>query len=239
MGRRGPEYQEDPERAERIRALARFLETGLDDEDHTLGYHGTSLEAVMRIVESGKLEGGLQIWHAHLEHGPKPGDLYFFRRRAYAADYPRAGDVLDDEEAIKSAEIYAAMLGRAHRFLAYLELPFNVETIEEAHKIFDPSGIEPKHARQFFLDRGIDTARLRKAEHTAEHRKGIVLALHTNLLRSYTVLPTENTDPKWPPDNKIHCPDGLSYRFLAGLEPQGQDEWDFCKQLQQEADGMV
>ncbi len=238
MGRRGPEHQEDPERAERIRTLARLLETGLDDEEHTLGYHGTSLEAVRRIVETGKLDGGLQQWHAHLKHGPIPGDLYFFPRRANATSHPREGDVSDDEEAIGSAETYAAMLGRAHHFLAYLELPFNVETVEEAHSIFDHIEIAAKHARQFFLDRGIDAARIRKAERAAEHRQGIVLALHTDLLQSYTVLPTENTDPQWPPDSKIHCPDGLSYRLLAGLEPQGQDEWDFCKQLQQEADGM-
>jgi hypothetical protein len=66
----------------------------------------------------------------------------------------------------------------------------------------------------------------------AKKRKGIVLGLSKKGLSSQTILPGDDEGE----DMRVHVPNGLSVDFLSGIEPIGDEEWDYFESKQEKLD---
>lgn len=223
----GIEDERNPE-TERQRKLIELFERGLDDED-AIGYHGTSLESIEYLIRNGHLPGG--TFENPPKHEVQPGDFYFFPNKAKFPEHPLASTFHDADTAIDKAAIYAQDIAEEHYLMKKLGLDFsNMKLRNAARWVTEGYTVDSETCYRLLLAQGLSKGNLDRAIKEARGRKGVVLGLGPSMIEQH--LPMEGD--KGHGDLKIHLPAGLDISFLSGLEPIGQQEWDFFEKLQQE-----
>ncbi|MDP3882518.1 MAG: hypothetical protein Q8Q48_00475 [Candidatus Staskawiczbacteria bacterium] len=210
-------------REERVGQLVRLFEVGLDSKD-CIGYHGTSLEAIEFMIENGHLPGGK---FKHIDSGENW--LYFSPKEPMRDDYKGKGvDQLED------AKGYAEDIAQSHFLLKQLGLDIENKNLEIKARYLatnDPNDPHnPDAEYNFFIGLGIDKKLLDSSIKKARKRKGIVLGLSKKGLSDQTILPGDGGGE----DMRVYVPNGLSIDFLSGLEPLGDEEWDYFEKFQNE-----
>lgn len=218
FGFENPEAQKE----ERVKKLIDLFEMGLDSDD-CIGYHGTSLEAIEFMIENGQLPGGK---FGHIDSDDSW--LYFSPKEPMRDDYKGRGlDQLED------AKGYAEDIAQGHSLLKQLGLDIGNKDFEiKARHLAtnDPNDLnDPDAEYNFFLGLGIEKKLLDKSIKKARKQKGVVLGLSKKGLSDQTILPGD----KGGEDMRVHVPNGLSIDFLSGLEPLGDEEWDYFEKLQE------
>jgi hypothetical protein len=201
--------------------VAELFEKGLDES--SFGYHGTSIEAVQKLADTGKLPNG----------GRHPGRLYIAPMNAEAAVFtPR-----------QSAESYANWNAKKHFILPHL--PFepateDVEALSEYcsvnmggkmreidYKMHDKKG-EIRRLISKCEKGGLSEDALVKLRREAKNRKGVIIALSASLPKGFK----PNTQKGVPNECYIDTPEGLPIEYITGIEPLGQHEWDVLMEMQ-------
>jgi len=153
----------------------------------------------------------------------KYGDLWFYPAKSKFINHPLLHTFHDESEITEKTELYANSCAFEHYFLKAFNLDFNDTVVMD-----DVIGLliaSPYSSAAFkrFVESGIKRSDLVKTIRESHKRKGVVFSLKEELLHDFTPMDGDKGEG----DLKINCPDGLPIRFLSGLEPLGQQEWDY------------
>ncbi len=223
------EGAQSPEEEERIQALVKLFEAGLDDEEETIGYHGTSLEAIQYMIKNGHLPGGMAV---SPQGEAVQGDTLFF--------YPAPGykPILQfetNDAVIDACRSYAGILAEVHYAMGKFGLDINdwqqVSMIKSL-VVLGRGDPEFDEASAFLQARGFKKNYIFKIIREAEQRKGVVLALSKKMLDRYSPQDAGETGAEY----MVHIPEGLNVSEICGLDVKGQQEWDFFAKLQEQID---
>ncbi len=223
--------------------LLDLFEKGLDNKDEGIGYHGTSLEAIEQLLVSGKLIG--RTTEDKLLRRYNLGDISFFPVKTKFPEHPLFSTFLDDDKIIGEAAGYAEDNARAHAFLKLVGLNNVPEMYEHGKQVsfcswrfgredYFPFMKDEKESVHAFLKRGVSICQIREAFLKTRHRKGVVLGLSEKILEFYEI----SGGDKGEGDLVIKARGGLDYCFLCGLEPLGEEEWDFFERLQKQQEEL-
>ncbi len=210
----------------RIQKIVELFEIGLDNDEGSIGYHGTSLEALEFLIKEGYLPGGTgtNLKETDVQHG----DLHFFPLKSKFASHAQVGTFPDESEILDDVAIYAEGIAGEH----YLLRKLNFDLSDQKHgymarilarRSYD---LDYQEAYTQMLLEGVDKKVLDAAIEGASKRKGVVIALSMQLLETYTPVDGD------PGDLKIHFPKGLDLNGISGIEPMSTDEYDYLDRLQ-------
>ena len=204
---------------ERIKHIVQLFETGLDSED-CVGYRGTSLESMEYIVNNGVLLG--RLYGASRE-------IYFFPFKSKFQNHPLRDTFPDEHDVIERTSQYAGQNAESHYLIRLLDLDIEnakdyVESLMLSEGDYFMDEILKKHPKL-----GFRRSNLLKIIHEAEKRKGFILGLNSKVLQSFKIMGSCDIKEG---DLKIVCPNGLPYKYLSGIEPLGQEEWDYLVKIQ-------
>ncbi len=217
-----------------IKRLMELFELGLGNTRRTIGYHGTSIESMQYLIRTGHLPGAVgENIAASPENSwlPQKGDLYFYPLKSKFPGYdPDISKYFPDEtHVIDSVVGYASDIAESHCFLMKLGLGLdNLEYNIGARNLM--CGMFRNEIREFkekLISIGINNADIDQAVKEAKKRKGIILGLSTTLLRQYQ----PKDGDKHEGDLRFTFPKGLDYKYISGLEPLGEEEFNFFKNL--------
>jgi hypothetical protein len=218
--------------------IHRLFTVGLDEDDNTVGYLGTSLEALGIALQTGFLPAATK--HVFGKDSSDQG-LVFNGVSAQIRHLQYLKEI-SHSNAIDSSKVFAEMHGESHRLLALLNIPWSQEMTLTAEELFIAS-LPLKKDRTFkaYLQmdhiaesvsilrkvRVFNDEELRNAILTAQKRKGIVIGIKKIVLDKYKI---EDLHPE-----KGFFLDtgskGLPIEDMSGIEPLGQEEWDFLEGL--------
>lgn len=86
-------------------------------------------------------------------------------------------------------------------------------------------------AVEFFVARGVKKQRLLDlTERAVETRRGVILLFEPSALEELPVYPGDG-DPQDPDDLRLHCPNGLPDKYVAGVIPRGLHEQRVLRSL--------
>ncbi len=202
--------------------VAELFEAGLDSED-VFGYHGTSIEAMQKLAETGRLPNG----------GRHPGRLYIVPM----------SNKLNPFTPREDAESYADWNAKKHFIRSYLPFEPTAEDMENLseycssnmggkmrevdYQILDAKG-EIRRLIEKCEKNGLGEDQLVKLRRKAKSRKGVIIALSNSLSSDFELKSQENV----PKECYIEVPDGLPIEYVTGIEPVGQYEWDALAKMQ-------
>lgn len=221
---------------------ARLFAAGLDNEADTVGYHGTSIEAVKILIETGSLPPSSCT---NIPQGEYPGNrIYFF---PVAEKWKRSGFAEQANRCLhplEGAELYAHSIAQEASFMAQLGLDYTNRSLNnECSKLLfvmndnrksiqrnlpgilqgDDYDLREIYKRITSMGRSEDD--IRNAYTIASARKGVVLGIGKTIRRPSKKLTLAEGDKNMD-DLSIICPQGLSIKHITGIEPMGNDERD-------------
>lgn len=222
------ENLEGPEEEERCRKLVEYFENGLDNDASTLGYHGTSLETIEYLIKHGHLPGG--TGKKKSEHDVAVGALHFYPSKEKFANHPLFAEFSDKEKAIDGAGSYAKTIAATHYFLRALGLDLSNrdQTYIARYLTSWAHTVERDEIFDDMISAGYDREYLEQTFERAIQRKGVILALNVDLLKSHQVLDGDAREG----DLKVMLTEGLDCNGIVGLEPLGQEEWNYFEEMQ-------
>ncbi len=203
----------------RLKKILELFAKGLDDSENCIGYHGTSTEAINYLLKNGYLAGRRDC-EAKDKNLPQKGDFYFMPIREHLSAFQEFKRE-EDKDPIKYAENYAHFISAGDYFLTNLNLDItNQEYISFSRRfLFD----DDPEAEEFFLSKGFSKQLLDSVAREAQKRKGVIIGIHKNALDKHVPTYGDGGD-----DLRFSLPsEGLSYEYLSGIEPLGQEEWDY------------
>ena len=209
--------KEVAERKERLRLA---LELGLEAPG-IVALHGTSMEAMRRVV----LQGGLSGSMGHDIPFSLPGvpvlSAYYLRSRERPVGLD---DELFAEELLDEATSYAMTIAKSHAILSFLKLDPGLRHELPTHAELILGGSFGKRCRAEACQRlGVRPEQLQAALDYAGKRAGIVIGLSEDMLSRYEYVETNEGGEHH--EIAIRCPGELDAKYLVGLEPQSRDEW--------------
>ncbi len=210
----------------REKAIVAIFEKGLDDEE-AIGYHGTSLEAVEHLLRMGHLPGASE---PDKSYGYEKGDLFFFPQKAQIPDRLLSSKAHDDNrEAIEDTTDYANVIAARHYILTKLGLDLgNPDDQVVGHELQD--GVDSEEACRIteeLIKKGWKRKEILKIIDDSRDRKGVILTLSKDVLGKYKLGVGDDVH-----DLRVTSGNSLDIKFISGLEPLGQEEWDFFENLQ-------
>ena len=220
-----PQENSEAVQEERRKKLVKLFEKSMDAKG-SIGYHGTSLEAIEYLIEHGYLPG-----RKFDNTGSNQNFVYFYpRKSAFPKNSKLTGDYIPDEKLIEDTSTYSKSVAGAHYFMKAFGLDIADSEVEDRAGALLGSGEQNwKPAEQYFLDKGIQKEKLYEVIELARKRKGVVLSLKKKILKEHEVSRGDVEGE----DVKIAVPEGLSLEMLAGLEPMGEQEFDYFEKLQE------
>jgi hypothetical protein len=228
-----------------LQRVQKLFSEGLNNEDLIGGYFGVSLEGLQEALKTGKLP----IERLY-ESVPTPG-FYFYGVKGQVPDIPRSRRYMKHDHALlpthkaaaEAAEPAAINSAFGRRLLALLQIPFSEKVLDELSDL--PTGYKkpPWSDNEYMriLDhlnlghelailknyREVTMKELRSALLIARKRKGLVVAISKKAFEKYPI-----TDG--PPSFDFFLPtggQGLPLEDIEGIEPLGQEEWDYLESL--------
>jgi len=216
---------ENPEK-KRKEHLAKAFEAGLDDIENIIGFQGTSLEAIESLVETGRMPGYTGVDNEFMQKG----DLHFYPVKSKFEEHSLAETFLDDDKGIETASLYADSIAGEHFLLKKLGIDIGDERYKEDARTLASDFYAPEREEIYkrFIEDGFDKKILDSAIKGAKKRKGVIISLSDKILKKYSPSPGDKNEG----DLKINFPDGFDYSYISGLEPVGQEEWEYFEKLQ-------
>lgn len=187
--------------------VVRLFETGLNSPD-IMGFHGTSIEAVLHLSKHGVLPPG------------------FVSPNFYFAPIT---DAQSFEQAHQHASDYARWSGWVQFILPHL-LPYLPENTDPW--IIKDLGHNPKGIYDLIGGK-LPAKEVDRLCDEADQRGGVVLALSKNLAKDYIIKDSPDADPVGQPELIVEEKNGLPIKHVVGIEPQGDYEWRVLEELQE------
>lgn len=187
----------------------------------TVGFHGTSLDAVQIMMQTGYLPTGVgEMNEGAIYFNPLPSTL---RASNWKCDLPRS-----EQDAIENAKDYAGLLGRGH-WVAHRAgaQDFNsaVSVCREAIVVESTIRDFPKHFGEEWSRSGLDQSTLCHFISQSSSVKGVLLYLNPTVYHDFRVCEAISGDQGF----RIMAPEGLPLRCISGIVPLGAYEKDFFK----------
>jgi hypothetical protein len=171
-----------------------------------VGFHGTSIQALRKVVETGSLLG-----HS-CEKGDFPqGTLYFFD-----AQY---------ETSLVNSRLWSCRTARRHQMLESLNIP--IQQASSFHErcavdVFwtdldyvelDEELIKHNPCTQSLMELGFTLDQIVNAAYSSVNAQGVVFALHSAVNSNFDLYGGDEDD-----EVEFIAPGGLDLRFLSGIE---------------------
>lgn len=230
------EQSEQNVHLEREKKIATLFEKGLDDEE-IIAYHGTTLSAIKKVIETGGIPTGSEgeqdyIYFVRLDD-EKETDK--FEDQSHA-DYCRA-----------AAESYAALISQRMEIMEQIgqeiqENPDYFTALREFlvvnnmiinDKITEQELFRYCHPDYLAAMKGIieliGFPKLKEVLISAVSKKGVIIGLNRKIFDLEPESVYHTGDEGW----RVHVPQGLSMDYFSGLGPVGQDEYEYFEKLQE------
>lgn len=231
--------EQEAKKMEREKALVRLFESEFDDEEHCIGYHGTSLEAIEYLIKNGGLPGNTMGGPGKLQN--MPGTLNFFPiderfQKQFAGKLVTLKEAGEDDP-VHSIDKYAENAAFIHRALSILDLPISnpnfYSALLQLHGTLTAMVDRESKLKEDLASAAKITGKSKKeimaAVNKAKARRGIVIGLHQKIIDSGLKIGLGDHDEG---DLQIHLTAGLTPDLISGLDPLGKEELDFFLKLQ-------
>lgn len=144
---------------------------------------------------------------------------------------------------------YADIIARRHCLLTLLELPLDNEDVYDVvsniliviprKKLLSSKDINLKNFGRIALESiqilqrefGFSGEFLSESIYQCSRRKGVVLGVTEQVAKDFIIVSGDDNG-----DVGLICPSGINYRYFSGIEPLGDEEYDYLVQLQERAD---
>lgn len=209
------------------RYLLKAFEDGLDGTG--IGYHGTSIEAIVHLLEHEVLPG-VQL------NGRAGMVLDFFSIRSQQADHLEALDVALETEALQQAEVAAGYCAAVYYIAKQLDLSLSDRELhaygrllcEKAQTV--PRELHAAAQRIVCQARAVHLRRpaFGKILTEASEQRGVVILLNETA-RKYVPRSADSLTGLF----QLVTADGLPYGMIIGVKPLGNRECDFLSALQE------
>lgn len=205
--------------------LAAANARGIRFED-TIGFHGTSIEAIQEAVKTGKLPISLAAQpqaifiFPNLKHPAVKKLIEQGKLQVIPGTVPRNSDEVG--VSFLATQKYAKDVARRHRFLKELGLEMNKDNADwAADALSTDSGYSAAR------DKGFSSQKARAADNAAKRAKGVVLGISSDILTEH---PLHNPPA---PDEGVffNVEEGLPIRYVIGVEPVGDEEFKYFERL--------
>jgi len=211
------------------------FENGLDSEA-IIGYHGTSLDILKRILITSKQPGTQDESEGSAIHKcTRKGDIFLFpiKDRSYVSGFR---GIYDDKQAFDEAKSYARDIATEHNFASQLDLelysrdlglryngePLDVLFFIQGH-IFDE---DQERMLDFLHSKGLTDEKITKLIAECKERKGVVLGYSKKVLDNGSPLPGNDGF-----DIRVQ---NVGIESIVGIEPIDQESYDFLDSLSED-----
>lgn len=209
-----------------------------------VGFHGTSIEVIKRIIEKGTIPGGTEKFED--KELSTVGSLYFYPK---VENFPDKYKYLlpkispSNYYPFPRAESYARILGPVHRLAKVLGIPLNkIHRNELFNYLFHQTGnvvdIEKDKAdyidiQNFSLNAGAKSFNMKNSTFRhkifeSERFPGVVLGIKKSILDAYKV---KSGDERIGGDMRVFCPNGVDYIHVGAIFTEGTEEKKFFENL--------
>ncbi|MDP1722553.1 MAG: hypothetical protein Q8L37_05070 [Candidatus Gottesmanbacteria bacterium] len=186
--------------------------------DGCLGYHGTSIQTLQNVLETGVVPGVTGKENPTRFNRPHNGDLYF-----WPSDYEEL-----DQNAIALAASYATAIAQSHALLQLLKLDATHDTYARAARNILRDSPEFQNEYMEMLGVSLDPSALQEYMRQAMQYKGVVIGINSYAQLKYHVVDVEPDDDGCRLETNG---EGLPYHFIHGIEAMGPMEREFLDTL--------
>ena len=211
--------------------VVRLFQKGIHRRD-SIGVHGTSLQAIEHILQTGRLlpsvgagnEGQIYIF-PNMEH-PQ------IQHRINTSEIKVVSGILDENDphtfagAMTGATNYAGIKAQEHGILRELGLPITPESASHAFDYWYERD-SAWQAIAYFERNGFTREQLIEARKKTLERKGVILSFGTDAF-SFRLRNAARDDHGL----RFEAPQGMPARVIEGIEPLGDYEYRFFERLQ-------
>lgn len=204
---------------ENERAVVNLFESGLERKSEAFAMHGTSLEAIQHLIETGVMPA----------EGRLPGEFYFLSLERHGVT-----------EAMKGAVAYAQWNANKHYISDRLPFELNKALFEGLSQFVADTAIAQGQSEHFdqFLDAALQHEISRKQltawlMESIKNRGGVVILIDPRAEQDFKT--HYDDDPNMDGDY-LRAPEGLPLEYIIGIEPQGDYEYEFLEALQAEVE---
>lgn len=198
------EKEPSPETLEHKKRIAQLFEIGLNSDD-VYAWHGTTIEAIQHLAETGKLPASGSY-----------GDKFFYVPEGI-------GSYEGDQQ---QAETYAGI--NAVKYYLLNKLTFKPRNMENFMHMFVNDELFDEFIQEA-TENGMTEKDIRRIIREAEaRRKGVLLTLSKRLKEDF-----EEISEGFGDEHCVITQGGFSIDYITGIEPLGQYEWEELEKLQQ------
>jgi len=210
--------------------VADLFERGLDDEN-CIGFHGTSLESIEYLMKNGHLPGQVE---EDEKYGYGKGEFFFYPKGEVFSgkESPFKEEFESDKEIMERAESYANVLSQTHYIIAKLELDLGNPKHQYIGRVLQLGlSDEAEDMIDDFIKKGKTKKEIYKILNESKNRKGVVIGIDKKVFDGFQCKVGHPSDED---GNYLHmnCATGMDIIFITGIEPMGQQEWDYLTELQ-------
>lgn len=222
---------ESSERKERKEFLVKKFEEGLDDPN-IIGYHGTSIQTVKYIEEFGGLPGSENSRLSTSTEGvPELSIFYLNSEHKDKVKFRIMKQYHKNDELLAAASSYASTIAERHYFYEQLGIPLDSQ-IWPGDLMYSYSSNDYEEldeiAKKYHITREYIIQALKNTKKADP--QGVVLGILPSALENHEWL--ETTEGGELAEIVVKIPEGFSYKFIGGIEPQGQTEYEYFTKLQ-------
>lgn len=223
---------------EAVKSVVSAFEIDTKSLPNRIGYHGTSLQTIEYVLEEGILPGG-SIENPQRESAVAASlnKVHFYPIKEAMQLHRRTRYFLSEREAFQKASEYAGDIAKVHSVLSAFDIPLTDGAAQTRAMIMtgfaEPSTGQYQEAFAEFLavNRSVSEKALRETLIFAmENAKGIVLGIDRAALDGSVVNMSKGEEVA---ELVMDIPHGLSHRYIASIDPQGNLEYEFLDDLQQ------
>lgn len=225
------EQEKSSEKTERIQFLVEAFEDGLNSPD-IIGYHGTSIQTIEHIIKFGKLPGSENSKLSTSKEGVAEFSIFYLGSEQKDKVYSGLGKKFHkNDKLLGAAASYASTIAERHYFAEQLGLPAGTMV-----SFLDANILREDYIPELIERFGVTKEQIYKAINATmnENPQGVVLGISSATLKNYEWL--ETTEGGEFAEVVIKIPEGFSYKQIAGIEPQGQGEYDYFTKLQEQTE---
>ncbi len=217
--------------ASRVAKVVQLFDRGLDLASTSLGFHGTSIQAIREIIRMGLLPPGYD-WAGPPDHEIEQSGLIYIVPTAEGIKGTKFEPYkyLVDWDPLGSAKAYALRCGQAHFFLTELGCGLANHLLGETAYSITIRGLCEEHSGPF-LEAGFSHRQISEAWRKTQSSsvEGVVLVLGREILDAHTVEQGRAEDQV--PELKVMTTQGLELKYIKGIEPVGQYDYDYLNGL--------
>ncbi len=177
---------------ERAKTLTELHERGMTFGDDCIGFHGTSIESVIDLLANGALRGRT---HVDVPKIQKRGDLHIYVRKNKWNGESKVHSFYSDSEIEDEAGIYARNCGSRHflqKMLGFSRPATAADFLDYLREDFTPEGY--REFDDILRAQGRTKTELMPLSHRALQRKGVILGISTEVVKSHALVPGDDWD---------------------------------------------